>query len=159
MTVGLVAYSFALLAGLRAMLRSRLHSFFTAFSAAALFLIADLITNLRWHLHDWMVSEAMRRGIYDRRFVPQAVSLFILSLLALLFLTRLRRQLSGHLGAQLAAAGMVAALALWLVELISLHQVDAILYRQIGPLMTIAYIWIAAGAMMATGALRESSAC
>ena len=61
-------------------------------------------------------------------------------------------------GAALGAiAGTALALMLLVVETISLHRVDALMYAQAGPLVLLAWAWIGAAAIVIASALAASS--
>ena len=60
----------------------------------------------------------------------------------------------GHGG--LVVGGMLGAgLGLFLVEAISLHSVDAVMYAQAGPVLLIGWIWAALGLVIAAAGWRR----
>ena len=60
-------------------------------------------------------------------------------------------------GAELGAiVGTALALMLLVVETISLHRVDAVMYAQAGPLVLLAWAWIGAAAIVIVSALASS---
>ena len=60
-------------------------------------------------------------------------------------------------GAALGAiAGTALALMLLVVETISLHRVDAVMYAEVGPLVLLAWAWIGAAAIVIASALASS---
>ena len=60
-------------------------------------------------------------------------------------------------GAALGAiAGTALALMLLVVETISLHRVDAVMYAEAGPLVLLAWAWIGAAAIVIASALASS---
>jgi hypothetical protein len=56
----------------------------------------------------------------------------------------------------LAVSGTLFSLVLWFIEVISLHQVDHVLYYRIGPIMAVGLLWILACLMTSTGMLISS---
>jgi hypothetical protein len=60
-------------------------------------------------------------------------------------------------GAALGAiTGTVLALMLLVVETISLHRVDAVMYAEAGPLVLLAWAWVGAAAIVIASALASS---
>jgi hypothetical protein len=57
-----------------------------------------------------------------------------------------------------AVAGAWLSLACWFVEVISLHEVDIVLYYRVCGFMVIALIWLLLGAMTAIGIQAQAAA-
>ena len=55
-----------------------------------------------------------------------------------------------------AITGTALALMLLVVETISLHRVDAVMYAQAGPLVLLAWAWVGAAAIVIASALASS---
>jgi hypothetical protein len=113
---------------------------------AALWL--DILLNTRHRLHDAVNAGLSALGLYDSRVWLQAALLLALAVLALLAWRARRR----------AGAAVVATLvliALLLVEAISWHESDHVLYTHLGPLLLIAYAWLACAAVVVWAALRR----
>jgi len=72
-------------------------------------------------------------------------------------LLAIRRLSGGRPGASLAVSGALLSLILWCIEVVSLHQVDHILYHSLGGLMAVSLLWILASLMTSIGILLDSS--
>jgi hypothetical protein len=112
---------------------------------------------LRHRLHDFVIAEIAPRGWYPSRRPAQA--LFLVALLLVFGLlartvVKLRRK---DPKAGLAAMCCLAALCLFLAEAISLHAVDAVLYRQIGGVMAIGWLWALLAGITVIAAARAST--
>ncbi len=107
----------------------------------------DTLLNMRHHLHDLANQALLAAGWYGSRVWLQAALLAVL--LAFAMLAWRARPRAG-----LAWSATFMLMALLLLELISWHQSDRVLYARIGPLLLIAYGWIAAAAVVVSSALR-----
>jgi hypothetical protein len=111
---------------------------------------AEILFGWRHRLHNIVNLQLMQEGIYSQRAILQIALLALASIIALALLIGIWRakRLAARIGL-LASSGMAL---LFLVEAISLHSVDAILYRRIGPAMLIAFLWagLCAITMLAT---------
>jgi hypothetical protein len=113
---------------------------------AALWL--DILFNTRHRVHDAVNALLQAAGAYEQRVWLQAG---LLVLLAALAWTAWRyRQRAGR-----AVAATAVLLALVLVEMISWHESDRLLYTHVGPLLLIAYAWIGCAAVVVWAALRR----
>ena len=121
----------------------------------ALFL--DITFDLRWKLYAWFKAGAISHGVYAERSEPQVIALIALATGLLVVGVWLNRRFAPIRGAPLAVCGALLSIGWWLTELISLHAVDAVLYRYIGPLMVVCFVWILACAMTARGILIAGS--
>jgi hypothetical protein len=119
-------------------------------------LLLDMVFNWRWMLHQIFVDTATRENVYGQRRGPQQAALILLLVVFLAVCALPLRRLRGRGGAILAAWGAIFAAGLWLVEIISLHQVDHILYHTVGPIFSVAFLWIAAGLITSIGILIEA---
>ncbi len=113
---------------------------------AALWL--DILLNTRHRVHD-VVNAALRAlGLYDSRVWLQAALLLALAAVAV-FAWRARRRA----GTAIVATALL--IALMLVEAISWHESDRLLYTHLGPLLLIAYAWLACAGAVVFAALRR----
>jgi hypothetical protein len=119
-------------------------------------LLLDMSVNGRWKLHQLFVNIAQNQHEYGQRRLPQMI--LITFLLAILFasLYLSLRLLRGKPGALLAISGALLSLITWCIEVVSLHQVDAVLYRQVWGGMVVSFVWIAGCLMTSVGILFES---
>lgn len=117
-------------------------------------LALECVLSLRHRKHD-IVLDVMG-AYYDTRTGVQ-IGLIIVALLIVLggTIILLRRKSRAVPPAVLATTGL--ALALFSVETISLHVVDAFFYQTIAGLLLIGWMWIALGLITAIGALRAIS--
>ena len=114
----------------------------------------ECVIGVRHHIHN--VAIGLMGPLYADRVGVQ-IALIVMTLGILLSAARLL-QYHAHLFASrpvTAATGL--ALALFSIETISLHAVDAILYRPVAGLLVIGWIWITLGLVVATEALRAIS--
>jgi hypothetical protein len=109
-----------------------------------LFLI-EMLFGLRYRLHDFATSVLIADGKYGGRGALQAVLIFSLMAvafgLAIFVALRLRSSTAGE---RIAASIGIAVLALFAVEAISLHALDALFYRPLAAVLLIGWIWAAA---------------
>ncbi len=113
---------------------------------AALWL--DILLNTRHRVHDLVNAGLRTLGLYESRVWLQAALLLSLAVLALR-VWRSRR----HAGAAVVAT--LILIALLLVEAISWHESDRVLYTHLGPLLLVAYAWLACSAVVVWSALRR----
>jgi hypothetical protein len=118
-------------------------------------LLLDMAFNWRWMLHQLLMDLAQHAHEYAVRRTPQVIVLIVLVVLLLIGLRAVRRLSRGR-GIALALSGAVLSLALWCTEVISLHQVDHVMYHRLGPIMTVSLLWMVACLMTSTGILMAS---
>jgi hypothetical protein len=113
---------------------------------AALWL--DILLNTRHRVHDVVNAGLRALGLYESRVWLQAALLLALAVLAVL---------AWRVGRRAGAAVMatLVLISLLLVEAISWHESDRVLYTHLGPLLLIAYVWLACAAAVVWSALRR----
>ncbi len=116
-------------------------------------LLLDIAFNWRWKLYDRLRSDAMSLHWYDERSEFQVLALIFLAILLLFGAFWLRHRFAPIRGATLAICGGLLSIGCWMTEVISLHAIDAVLYRSAGPLLAVAFVWILASAMTTAGIL------
>jgi hypothetical protein len=116
-------------------------------------LLLDIAFNWRWRLHLFVGDVAQRRHEYELRHEAQSIALVILAALLLLGLFVTQRFFRREPGALLAVSGSLLSVAVWCVEVVSLHAVDHILYHLIGKWMVVSALWILACSMTSVGIL------
>ncbi len=118
-------------------------------------LLVDAIFNLRWRFHDLLANKANALHVYGQRTAPQIIVLALIAgvvgVAAAIGLWHLRQRP----GAAMAVAGVILSLGCWAFEVISLHAVDALLYRPIHGVMRVAMIWVLAALMTSFGILSD----
>jgi len=112
-------------------------------------LLLDMAVNGRWILHENMMQFALHQGFYAQRRGIQIAGLTILIAVFAFWTVILFRRLRGRRSATIAAWSALLSFGMWCVELVSLHAIDAVLYRKIGGFMVIAFVWMVLGATTA----------
>lgn len=114
--------------------------------AIHLLLAIEVVAMLRHRIEgdvgDWLRTAGEYSG---RRPGQLVVILFMVGVAIVVARRLLRRAPSARLAAALGAT--LALLTLFAVESISLHQVDAIFYRPVGPILIVGWLWIACAAV------------
>ena len=109
-------------------------------------LFIEIYIGLR-HRVTWIVVTLLKSDHLYTRWHGSIQERIIISIaaMALIFaaIILLRRQVSGC-AARFATGIMIALVALFAIETVSLHAIDAVFYRRIGPIMTIGWIWAVA---------------
>jgi len=132
---------------------SRIAAWLTAIEGI---LLLDMIFNWRWILHQLFLDFAQRWHEYQLRRLPQVIVVAMLIGILLVGLSSALRLFWERIGMLLAVSGALLSLVTWCIEVVSLHQVDAVLYHPIGRLMAVSIVWIAACTMTSVGILIES---
>jgi hypothetical protein len=155
--VGLLAYGTAVTCCVIAWIRTKtrhgaaqLAATFTLIESA---LLLDMVFNLRWKLHQFLMDFAMQKHEYAVRRPPQVIVVTLLGLLLLFGLLAARRLFRNRAADRLAVSGVLLSVILWCVEVVSLHAVDHILYHTIGKWMLVSALWIVACLMTSIGML------
>lgn len=127
-----------------------------------LLLLFDAVLHLRWELHGWLVKNAMKLGVYDKRILPQEVLSALLVSAVLAAAVATIRYVTKSPGAWLALGGVLISAALWALQVISWHAVDSLLERIVGPMTIVAWASFGSSALVILGVLwipvRSSSA-
>lgn len=151
--LGLLVFALATAACARAAARQPSPWRWMAAGQASCF--AEVLVGLRWRVHEWADSMMQNEGWYATRQALQW-PLLILVLAGLLvgavMLTRHWRRRDA--GAWVAIMATWGACVLFAVETVSLHQIDAILYAPVGPVMVVALLWTLGALAAAVAALR-----
>jgi hypothetical protein len=121
-------------------------------------LMLDMAMDARWALHGNVMQFALRRGFYAQRHGIQIAGLTILFAILLFGAAIITCRLRSMPGAIVAAWSALLALTMWCVELVSLHEIDAVLYHKVGGFMVIAFVWMILGATTAISIQLEASA-
>jgi hypothetical protein len=154
--IGLLAFACAAIACARTA-RARHERAWWWLCAACSGFVLEVAIGLRHRTHDLVDALLQAEGSYASRAPVQigllAVAL-VLSAGTLLWLMRARRT-----DPNLKAAAVGCAIALWLflIEAISLHGVDAVMYAYIGPVYLIGWAWAATALLVIGAALRAAT--
>lgn len=116
-------------------------------------LLLEVALRSRYHLHDLVDAFASARGWYPQR-APVQIGLIalVVVLAALGWIAASRGRARGVL-AGIAMVVTIAVVLLFAIEAVSLHGIDAVLYRQVGPFRVIAFGWVAAATLVTLSAL------
>jgi len=123
-----------------------------------LFLLFDAVFNWRWNLHRFLVKTAMEQAVYDERTLPQEVLTALLASATLVAASVAIRHFWNRPGACLAICGGLISAEFWATEVISLHAIDLILERMVGPMLIIASVWIGSSVLIMLGVLWDAKA-
>ena len=153
--IGLLAFACAAIACARTALARRERPWWWLCAACSGFVL-EVTVGLRHRTHDLVDALLQAEGSYASR-APLQIGLLAIALVlsagTLLWLIRAR---GADANVKAAAVGCAAALWLFLIEAISLHGVDAIMYAHIGPVMLIGWAWAATALLVLWAALRAS---
>jgi len=152
---GLIGFGSAALLCARAVWRQKhARSLWVSLAIVYSLMFVDVVAQLR-HLIRVEITDILKAlGVYGDRQSAQTALLVGLGVVAAFFSLRLLiRMRTMALSAQFAFVGIVFVFALFGLELISLHAIDAILYRQTGPLLLIGWLWLAGSGISAAAAM------
>lgn len=116
-------------------------------------LFLDMACDGRWRLHDLLEHAAIERSLYGQRHGWQIVALATLGGVLLVALGTALLRVWGRPGERLAVCGALISLSCWFVEVVSLHAVDAVLYRTVAGVKLVSIFWIACSLMTCLGIL------
>lgn len=161
---GLIGFGTAALLCLWAVWR-KIHArnIWIVLSIGYLMMFVDILTQMRFQIRDVIGDTLKLLGIYEDRRTGQAISIVVtVCVVAFFGLPIFGRMRKFVFSARLAMVAGMLALALTLMEIISLHAIDAILYNQIGPVLLIGWLWLAcgltsAGAVVVTAKTRSQN--
>ena len=147
--VGILAFAAAAIACLVAMRRPGRHDERAWLMLAFInFLcLVEIFVGLRHRVQAFGASILMANGTYAQRGPMQeiVISSFAVAALICAILILSWYKTTGP-AARVATSVTIAVLALFSIEAVSLHAIDAIFYRSIGPVLLIGWIWALASA-------------
>ena len=157
LVAGLSAFAGAAAACLRVSLRrGRSAALWGTLAALHAAWALEILLNLRYRFRTAILPLLQERGWYGSRTVWQTeaiVAALLIGTALAAWVARRHRDDGAALGA---IAGTALALMLLVVETISLHRVDALMYAQAGPLVLLAWAWIGAAAIVIASAWAAS---
>lgn len=103
------------------------------------------VTNWMRHLFAWL-DTGIEKRLLQLGFLVVVGVLFLIAVLVVLFRQETPRS------RRIALFGFLVALLAWMVEAVSLHQTSPILYERLGPLVLVAWVWVASAVFTAVGA-------
>ena len=118
-----------------------------------MFLI-EIFLGFRHRIHDYLAALLMAEGEYDQRGGMQEFIIIWLATIALIsvMLFLFSRLLAGR-AVRTAVSLTIALLTLFAIETVSLHALDAVYYRPLGPVLLIGWLWAIAAAGICWSAL------
>lgn len=152
---GTLAFGTAALACLRAAAASRRRpaSLWWSLGALQLVCVLEVLLGLRYGLHETFNGLLQDRGWYASRGAWQGELLLAalggVGTIVALACWRHRDDAA----AIVAVVGTALGVSVLGTETISLHRIDAIMYAPAGPLVALAWMWIAAAALVTAAAL------
>jgi hypothetical protein len=150
---GLLAFGAASLACARAA-RARQQRLWLKLAAISTGFALEAVLGLRHRLRGAVDIWLQGEGLYDSR-TPAQIGLLVLCALLLAWavwgLAGLRRA-GPH--ARVAATACAVTLCLFVIEAISLHGVDALMYANIGPVLAVGWVWMVLAGTTAWAAWR-----
>ena len=123
--------------------------------AVHLALVAEILVELRYVSHDTIDMALVALGWHESRRVWQVALLLILFATAGWAWKRWRPERAGSALTRVARVATLIALLNFVIESISLHQIDAVLYRPLGPVLLNGWLWLAEGGLVTVCALLE----
>ena len=157
LVVGLLAFAAASAACLRvALRRGRSAALWGTLAALHAAWALEVVLNLRYRFRTAILPLLQERGWYGSRTVWQSEAIVVALLIGTALAAWVARRHRDDGAALGAIAGTALALMLLVVETISLHRVDAVMYAQAGPLVLLAWAWLGAAAIVIASALAAS---
>lgn len=155
---GLLIFAIAVIACVRTA-RLRFEPVWRWLALLSLYCLLDVAFDIRHLLHGWVNGWLVQLGWYAKRRPYQILLLVAVALLVLVPLAlRTRKIWQMDRTAGVAVLACVAGVGVLLVEAVSLHAVDAIMYRQAGPVPVVGWLWVIAGGTTAGMAVRAGRA-
>jgi hypothetical protein len=154
--IGLLAFACAAIACARTALARRERPWWWLCAACSGFVL-EVAVGLRHRTHDLVDALLQAEGSYASRGPVQIGLLAVALVLSAGTLAWLIRARGADANVKAATVGCAAALWLFLIEAISLHGVDAVMYAHIGPVMLIGWAWAATALLVLWAALRAAT--
>ena len=148
--VGMAGFSVA--AFLCVCVARRGHTGWWVLAALNALLVVEIVTGLRYRIHDLVNARLRAQGLYESRTLGQVILIAAALVVLLAVRFKVRTQV-GSPSFHSALTGACFAVSIFLIEAISLHDVDALLYHPVGPVLAIAFLWLAASTWISWFAL------
>jgi hypothetical protein len=121
---------------------------------AQLGFMAEVLFGLRHRLHDAAGAVAQAAGWYATRGTLQVSLLAVALVLGSIGLAAVWHWRPREAHASRAVFASCIAFALFAIEAVSLHAIDALMYLRVGPLLLIALLWATTAAVVTWSAWR-----
>ena len=111
-------------------------------------LLIETISGLRYHIHNLVKAMLEAEGLYAQMhgWIQEIIDISI-AIIALIFVTLFLfwRKVAGG-AARVAVSMTIVVVALFAIETVSLHELSAVFYQPIGPMLMIGWLWAIAAA-------------
>jgi len=154
--LGILSFSFSTLACLFAALRSPDARIWKVLAFVNALFLVEIIAGFRFRVLNWVRTLLQDRGEYQQLHGKyQAVAILALAgAIAMFLVLRLLPRIARP-ATRACASLTIVLLALFGIETISLHEVDAIFYLRIGPVLLVGWLWAVASAGIGLAALNS----
>jgi hypothetical protein len=152
---GVLAFSVATIACAIASRRTqgRDRRLWTLLAALNFLFFVEIFAGFRHRIHDLADGLLMTSGLYDERHGPQEMIVMSVGVIAVVFVSLPLLLRRNSTTARLATSITIALFVLFAIEMVSLHAIDAVLYRFIGPVYLIGWMWAAAAIAICLAAI------
>lgn len=116
-------------------------------------LCVEVVMNWRYAIRDAVVAVLQQENAYRGRAPWQVAMLVVLAIVGAILFIWLQRRFHGRL--RVAVLATAAMIVLFTIMLISLHGVDRLLYAPAGPIMRVAWLWVAGAAAVVWASRRR----
>jgi hypothetical protein len=116
-----------------------------------LLLVVEIVAGWRYRVHDVADALLLYQGLYEARR-PWQVAMIAVAAVALLAAGLMVRARIRSAALASAATGLCFGFSIFVIEAVSLHAVDAVLYHKVGPVLVVAFFWTAASAWIGVSA-------
>ncbi len=117
-------------------------------------LVMEIVVGWRYRVHDLADMLLLNQSVYEARR-PWQVAMTVVALTALIASVSVARSRIQSAALASAVMGVCFAVSVFVIEAISLHAVDAVLYHPLGPVKVIALFWLAASAWISLAAFKS----
>jgi hypothetical protein len=115
-------------------------------------LVVEIVAGWRYRIHDFADALLLNQGLYEARR-PWQIAMMVVAGVALLAAGLAVRARIQSAALASAGTGLCFGFSIFVMEAISLHAVDAVLYHRVGPVWVVCVFWVAASAWMGVAAL------
>jgi hypothetical protein len=134
--------------------RGRAASVWKLLAVLQIVFVVEIVLGLRHLIHGGVDAVLQDRGWYAQRQPVQLGLLAVTLVAGIAALVAVLRWCRSHRAVAPAVLASCAVVGLFALEMISLHAIDAVLYRLVGPVMLIAVLWAACAAVVVACSLK-----
>ena len=158
--VGLLSFTLATVACAIAARRSERHESLTwnLLGFVNFLFVVEIYFGSRYRITEFTKTLLTKENVYIQLhgWFQQATIIVVTTTLGVFAFVIVLRVIARN-STRAAATITIAVLALFAIETISLHSIDAIFYRPLGPILVLGWIWAGAGAGTTLAALQSVS--